>query len=289
VSTMTKVFVVLTAVLSIALSCLFIAAAAQTANWKKLAQEYQDRQTAEFTHRVNLQSVMEASLALRDEQMQSRTRDLETAQRLSLDEANELKEVKAQLARETNDRVAAQAGQAKLQEILGVQNAEVTALQQQNQTLLTQNIDFQSRNTRLNSTVLELTSNNTILTDQVRNLQEKLYAAEQQAVRTARAGRPAEHGPAAGVPGAVPASVSLPSPIMGQIVSVDGNYASINVGQSSGVTQGMTFMVHRGPNFLADMVVDRVWPDQAGGKLKSVQQDVRPGDAVGYGIENIGS
>jgi hypothetical protein len=289
VSTMTKVFVVLTAVLSIALSCLFIAAAAQTANWKKLAQDYQGRQTAEFTHRVNLQSIMEASLAMRDEQLQSKTRDLETAQRLSNDQANELKETKATLAREMNDRVAAQAGQAKLQEILGVQNAEVTALQKQNQMLLTQNIDFQTRNTRLNSRVLELTADNTIKSDQIRNLQEKLYAAEQQAVRTAQAGRPAERGAAAGAPGVVPASVSLPSPIMGQVVSVDGNYASINVGQSSGVTQGMTFMVHRGPNFLADIVVDRVWPDQAGGKLRSVQQEIRPGDSVSYGLENIGS
>jgi chromosome segregation ATPase len=284
VSTMTKVFVVLTAVLSIALSCLFIAAAAQTANWKQLAQDYQDRQTAEFMHRMNLQAIMEATLSMRDQQLQAKARDLAAAQDLATRQADELKQLQASLAREMNDRVAAQAGQAKLQEILGMQNAEVAALQKQNQMLLAQNIDFQTRNTRLNSRVLELTSNNTILTDQVRNLQEKLYAAEQQAVRTAQGGRPAERAT-----GVVAVSPSLPSPIMGQVVSVDGNYASINVGQASGVTQGMTFMVHRGSNFLADIVVDRVWPDQAGGKLKSIQQEIRPGDSVSYGLDNIGS
>jgi chromosome segregation ATPase len=281
---MTKVFVVLTAVLSIALSCLFIAAAAQTANWKQLAQDYQDRQTAEFMHRMNLQAIMEATLSMRDQQLQAKARDLAAAQDLATRQADELKQLQASLAREMNDRVAAQAGQAKLQEILGMQNAEVAALQKQNQMLLAQNIDFQTRNTRLNSRVLELTSNNTILTDQVRNLQEKLYAAEQQAVRTAQGGRPAERAT-----GVVAVSPSLPSPIMGQVVSVDGNYASINVGQASGVTQGMTFMVHRGSNFLADIVVDRVWPDQAGGKLKSIQQEIRPGDSVSYGLDNIGS
>jgi len=284
VSTMTKVFVVLTAVLSIALSCLFIAAAAQTANWKQLAQDYQDRQTAEFMHRMNLQAIMEATLSMRDQQLQAKARDLAAAQDLATRQADELKQLQASLAREMNDRVAAQAGQAKLQEILGMQNAEVAALQKQNQMLLAQNIDFQTRNTRLNSRVLELTSNNTILTDQVRNLQEKLYAAEQQAVRTAQGGRPAERAT-----GVVAVSPSLPSPIMGQVVSVDGNYASINVGQASGVTQGMTFMVHRGSNFLADIVVDRVWPAQAGGKLKSIQQEIRPGDSVSYGLDNIGS
>ena len=288
-STMTKVFIVLTAVLSIALSCLFIAAAAQTANWKQLAADYQDRQTAEFTHRANLQAIMEANLAMREDELQAKTRDLEAAQRLSRDQANELKETKSTLAREMNDRVAAQAGQAKLQEILGLQNAEVAALQKQNQMLLTQNIDFQTRNTRLNSRVLEVTSNNTILTDQVRNLQEKLYAAEQQASRAPQVSRSPQRGFGPAAAGAAPASVSLPSPILGQVVSIDGNYASINVGQSSGVTQGMTFMVHRGANFLADIVVDRVWPDQAGGKLKSVQQEVHPGDSVTYGLENIGS
>jgi len=282
VSTMTKVFVVLTAVLSIALSCLFIAAAAQTANWKQLAQDYQERQTAEFTHRMNLQAIMEATLAMRDQQLQAKERDLVAAQDLATRQADELKQIQASLAREMNDRVAAQAGQAKLQEILGMQNAEVAALQKQNQMLLAQNIDFQTRNTRLNSRVLELTSNNTILTDQVRNLQEKLYAAEQQQVRTA-GGRPAERAT-----GVVAVSPNVPSPIMGQVVSVDGNYASINVGQASGVTQGMTFMVHRGSNFLADIVVDRVWPDQAGGKLKSIQQEIRPGDSVSTGWTTSG-
>ena len=283
-STMTKVFVVLTAVLSIALSCLFIAAAAQTANWKQLAQDYQDRQTAEFMHRMNLQAIMEATLSMRDQQLQAKAATWPPLRDLATRQADELKQLQASLAREMNDRVAAQAGQAKLQEILGMQNAEVAALQKQNQMLLAQNIDFQTRNTRLNSRVLELTSNNTILTDQVRNLQEKLYAAEQQAVRTAQGGRPAERAT-----GVVAVSPSLPSPIMGQVVSVDGNYASINVGQASGVTQGMTFMVHRGSNFLADIVVDRVWPDQAGGKLKSIQQEIRPGDSVSYGLDNIGS
>jgi len=286
VGTMTKVFIVLTSVLSIAVSCLFIAAAAQMANWKELAQDYQRLQEAEFTARMNLQTTLEAALAMKDDALREKTQIAELAQKQQQDLANQLADAKNELARRTNEAVAADAGRVKLQEILDVQTAELTALRKQTQTLLTQNVDLQTRNSRLNSRVLELTSNVTIMTDQIRNLQEKLYVAEQQVAQLQQqfaGGRRLAAAPG-GVEGVIPVAATVPGPIRGEVVDVEGNYASINIGESSGVTSGMTFMVHRGATFIAELVIDRVRSKEAGGKLTTIQEQVRPGDTVTYGL-----
>ena len=47
-STLTKVFVFLTSIFGIVLSCLFVAAAAQWDNWKQLAQTYQQQAQGEL-------------------------------------------------------------------------------------------------------------------------------------------------------------------------------------------------------------------------------------------------
>jgi hypothetical protein len=286
---MTKVFIVLTAVLSIAVSCLFIAAAAQWTNWRDLAEQYQKLEQAAVSQRMNQEVITASSIALLDDALKAKTQELDAAQNQNRALTNDLLDSKRELARQRNEAVAAEAGRKKLEEILDVHTAELKALQNQNQTLLTRNIDLQTRNTSLNSRVLELTSNATILTDQVRNLQEKLYTAEQQVadLQSGRAGgRVAQVGEA--VPGTVAVSPTVAGPIRGEITEIDGNYASINIGESSGVVSGMTFMVHRGSTFVAELLVDRVRPEQAGGKLKTVQHEVRRGDAVAYGLEDAG-
>lgn len=289
-STMTKVFVVLTAVLAITVSVLFVAAAAQWSNWKSLAQTYQTSAHGEFVQRMNMQATMEARLAMMEDTLQGVQQDLADARQENKDLTDQLAEARSDLARRTNEAVAAEASRKKLEEVLDVQTAELTATQKQNQTLLSQNVDLQTRNSRLNSRVLELSSNVTILQDEQRNLQEKLYAAEQrladcqQAVATGE--RIASESPAPA--GVVPVTPAVAGPIRGDIVEVADNYASINVGETSGVERGMVFLVYRGADYVAELVVERVRPKDAGGKLRTIAQAVRSGDTVVYGLESAG-
>lgn len=268
-STLTKVFVVLTSVLAIALSCLFIAAAAQWDNWKALALNYQTQRDAAVTQSQSTAASAQAALALKDEALAAQGRQLSEA----LDEVQRLKDengdLRRQLVQSENERLAFEAGRAKLQEILDVTTGELKALQEQNKTLLSQNIDLQARGARLNSRVLELTTNVTILQDQVRNIQEKLYACERQNTQLE------QH---AGAP-------TVAGEIRGEIVEVDGVYATINVGESSGVVAGLTFMVYRDGVYLGDLIIERVRPDQSGGKLTTLLKgEVRPGDSVVYAM-----
>jgi hypothetical protein len=75
--------------------------------------------------------------------------------------------------------------------------------------------------------------------------------------------------------------------IRGEIIEIDGVYAAINVGESSGVVAGMTFMIYReGGAYLGDLIIEQVRPHQAGGRLTTlVEGEVRKGDAVIYGMD----
>jgi len=286
---LTKVFVVLSAVLSIALSCMFIAAAAQWDNWKELALKYQDLRNAAITEQQSAVAAAQAALALKDEALGGKTRELEQAREEIQALRDELGALQAELAQVKNERLAFEAGRAKLQEILDVTTGELKALQKQNQSLLTQNIDLQSRNGRLNNRVLELTTNLSILQDQIRNMQEKLYTCEQQYAELQRqlaVAPPRETAPE--LPrGAVAVGPAVAGEIRGEITQVDGVYATINVGESAGVVPGMRFMVYRaGGVYLADLVIERVRPNEAGGRLETlVAGEVRAGDLVVYGME----
>ncbi len=286
-STLTKVFIVLTAVLSIALSCLFIVTAAQWANWKELATEYQKARDAAIVDAQATAAAMQAALALKDETIAGRDRELADAREQLKSSQDQIARLRSDLAAARNQAQAFEAGRAKLQEILAVTTGELKSLQKHNQSLLSQNIDLQSRNARLNARVLELTTNVTILQDQVRNIQEKLYAAEQ---RNAELERRAGAGGVAPLP-AQPQGVAVVAPaaageIKAEVTRVDGIYAEINVGENAGVVPGMTFMVYRqGGTYLADLVIEKVQAESAAGKLTTlVQGEVRPGDAVVYGI-----
>ncbi|MBU0637491.1 MAG: hypothetical protein KKB50_01395 [Planctomycetes bacterium] len=286
--TMTKVFVVLTAVLAIAVSCLFISAAAQWDNWKKLAEDYRTLQEADFLHRLNVEASMQATLAMKDDALAAKDAQIEKAQGEIQNLADDTARLQSDLARARNDAISFEASRTKLQEILAVTTGELKALQRQNQSLLTDNIDLQTRNGRLNGRVLELTANVTILTDEVRNLQEKLYAAEQQVgdwqQRVAAGGQTTAETVETGAVAAVP---TVAGPIHGEIIDIEGTYASVNIGETSGVVPGMTFMIWRDDvGYIGDLVIDKVRPKEAGGKLTTlVKGDVQRGDPVVYGLD----
>jgi hypothetical protein len=289
VSTMTKVFVVLTSVVAIVLSCLTVATAARWSNQKETLESYQQLYQAEFVKRMNSEAVMATSLTMKDA-------EIDNLKQIGTDKDDRLRQISDELAsarndlaRRTNEAVAAEAGRKKLEEILDLQTAELTGTQKQNQVLLSQNIDLQTRNQRLASRNLEVTGQLTIAIDENRNLQEKLFAAEQM-VKDAQQGVPsgARLARGAAAPAAVvPVTPAVKGPISGEIRGIDGGYVSIDIGESSGVVNGMDFMIYRGQTYVGDLRVESVRPKEAGGKLTLVRpgQQVQAGDRVVYGLE----
>jgi hypothetical protein len=288
VSILTKVFVVLTSVVAIVLSCLTVATAARWSNLRENLDTYQQLYQGELVKRMNAEAVMATSLAMKDDELQS-ARNLVSKRD---DEARQLGDqvatLRTDLARRTNEAQAANTGRTKLEAILEVQRAELSSTQKQNQSLNSQNTDLQTRNQRLAARNLELTGQVTIAVDENRNLQEKLYAAEQMNKDLQRGVAAGARTPAAGAPptGVTPVTPQVAGPISGEVTQVEQGYVSINVGDTSGVAPGMEFMVYRGQTYLGDLKIDMVRPKEAGGKLTLVKAglQVQRGDRVVYGM-----
>ncbi len=288
-STLTKVIVVLTSVLAIVLSCLTVATAARWSNQRESLDSYQQMYQSEFVRRMNTEAVMAASLAMKDDENRNLSQLLANRDREVRELSDQLATLRNDVARRTNEAIAAEAGRKKLEEILEVQTAELTCTQKQNQQLLAQNIDLQTRNQRLGTRNLELSGQVTIAVDENRNLQEKLYASEQmvtelqQAMVSGRRVAAVSEAPA----GALPVTPAVAGPISGQVVEVDGGYVSINIGETSGVLAGMEFMVYRGESYVGDFKIENVRPKEAGGRvtLLTPGAQVQSGDRVVYGLE----
>jgi len=285
---MTKVFVVLTSVLSIALSCMFIAAAAQWDNYRQLSQDYQRMRDAEITRAQNTAANMFAELAMKDESLSTLRQQLSAA----LDAKERLTDANAdlenRLGQTENERLAFQTGQTKLQETLDAVTAELRGVRAYNGKLLSDNSDLQSRNIRLNSRTLELTTTVTILQDEARNIQEKLYVCEQDNRELQKISAAQPRAPAVGdVVGAVNVTPTSTEQIKGQVVDAGENYATINVGETSGVTRGMSFMIYRSDGgYLGDLVIETVRPREAGGRVTTnLAGEIRKGDQVVFGIK----
>ncbi len=288
-STLTKVFVVLNCVMAIVLSSLTVAGAAGWANTQELVQAEQRRADAESVRARQVEANAAANLAIKDDAIQERDRLLASAAQERARLTEQLAALRNELARQTNLAVAAEAGRKKLEEILGVQTAELTNTQKQNQVLLTQNIELQTRNQRLSSRLLEVTGQLTIATDQVRNLTEKNYALEQQLREREQmlAGGPRVARGAETPAGVTALTPLVAGPIRGEIVYLDGRYASLNIGETSGVVPGMTFMVYRDGEYIGDVQIDTVRPKESGAKVVLVAKDrtMQVGDRVVYGYE----
>lgn len=285
-STMTKVFVVLTAVLSIVASALFVSAAAQWDNWRELATSYQSERDAAILTSMHAKAAAQAALAQKDLVISNQQREIESAQKELQRLANEKAETDAKFAAALNEAAAAKASVTSLQESLRVTVGELSALRTQNNALADQTRDLQTRNTSLNARNLQLTTDTSIMTEQIRNMQEKLLACEQRyaAAPGTTATPVAEAGPSA--PGAVGVVAGVRGPINGRIISVEGNYASISVGETSGVQKGMTFMVHRDGKYVGDLIVESVRPKESGGKLVTLVGVPQSGDRVVFGVSN---
>lgn len=193
------------------------------------------------------------------------------------------------MAQVTNDRAAAQADRKTLQEMLDVQLVEVRSLRAQQDSCVRKRTELETRLQQLSARLLEVTGDLTIANDQVRNLQEKLYASEQRIKELQQAyaaGRPAR--PTENVPENVkPVTPLAAGPIRGEILEVDGRYLTINVGTGAGVVEGMTFMIHRGGAYVGDLRVENVRPKEAGGRITLLKsgEAVAVGDSVEYGLD----
>lgn len=290
-STLTKVFVLLMVVSSIALSMLVVGAFARQQHWKQSSDDW--KQAA-------LDSATKARQVSANAQLQHQ-RDLDQHQR-DMEQITGLKSEKLALETQISEQsrnvtdlrnklALEQAAVVTLSDAQKLAVASSSRTEERAEMLSKRNSELERRNVDLNDRVEELTANMAMAAMQVRALQQQIAAIEETRDSVAAGLRPATQIPGgpgiveAGTPLVRPGVVSgVAVPIRGEITDVNGNIASISVGSTDGVAAGMTFLIYRRqagkPQYLGTLRVDRVEANQSVGTIEKSGGDIQPGDSA---------
>jgi hypothetical protein len=287
VSTLTKVFLVLVAVLSVALATLTIAANGMAHNWKKSAEDWKAAALAaqakervvavqaKLTHEQDLDKIRRISAEL-ERARQEQVRLAQALESRSIDVAELQNQVSSLAANITG-----------LRESLMLVQSQLAREQDFGRRLATRNAELERRNIDLNDRTKELTASLAMAHTQVRALQQQIAAMQEAEVRMGL--RPSIQVPGEGVveafvPAVQPQLAAITAPIRGAVTKVRHNIASISVGSADGVSLGMRFLIYRpsrgeeGPQYLGTLQVTAVEANQSAGTLIRAVGDIRPGD-----------
>jgi len=293
VSVLTKVFIVLLTVFSIALSMLVVAAFSQQQNYKASMEDWQQAaliaQAKERSMAATAAIEKQRALDMHQQDL-ARINDL----RSQLDAAQAKVSLSERLAAESQNKLSVEQAQvSSAQDHNKLLQAALNAEKEFSAKLARRNSELERGNIDLTDRVKELTVSVEMARTQVRALQQQIAAMDRVAAPPAEGLAEARQVPGgpdiveAGVPSvAAPAVPAAAAPIRGEVIEVKENLASLSVGSADGVAAGMTFLVYRPavsggrPQYLGTVRITRVQANESAGEIVQSEGDLRPGDAV---------
>jgi len=271
-STLTKVFVVLLVISSIAFTSMTVSIASQTANWKQVAERYQQHAAVADTNLRNLIAANSAELASAADAINDHMERIAQLEGELQSQENEAERLAAELRRTAAEKSNVEAMNKGLLTQLSNATATRDEYRQQRNDLESQVIDLQQRNIDLNDRVNELTTRVAVLLEQKQQAQEQLGSRRPGGASMPKATPPTALGDVRSVsPTTTPA-------IRGKVVEVAGDVVTVSVGSADGVEKEMVFVIHRGNEYIGDVKISVVDPDRAAGKLIRSRLVPSPGD-----------
>ena len=258
-STLSKVFVVLLAVFSIAFAMLVIQYTAQATNFGKLAEENRNwalqeqalREAGDNQHKV---VVLHLEKMVTDQQEQLGKMQLEL-ERLNSQQGQLGNELLAEQQKVAS--LTAQAGQlstlvetltqerGKLGQQLASMRKESSETSSENFRVVQENHELSLQKELDARTIAQLKEQNFAVEERLNQLREQLsrYELGMKEPALLKAGQKA-----------IPIEPVAKAPIYGKIKEVREDYGTISVGSADGVEEGMDFVVYRGISILASCV-----------------------------------
>lgn len=272
-STLTKIFVVLLVVFSIAFTSMTISMVVRTANWRETAQKYQEHARIADTnlrHQAAACAAIEAAANDRVRDYQKKVSELE----VQVGEARrKAAEVQEDLSRAASEKSRAEAMNQGLVAQLQVTDAARAEYKSQRDELESRNLELERRNIDLSDRVNELTSGTAVLLEQKRQYEQQLHMLREENEKLAQqaqqpsAGATLESPEAVAVPHATPLTPMSTTAIRGRVLQISGDLVTISVGGADGVEQGMVFVIHRKGQYIADLKISVVEPNQSAGRI----------------------
>ncbi len=284
-STLTKVFIVLLAVFSIAFTMMAISFVVQTNDWKKLADDYRaNAQVVESAMR-NLAASHAAEKATWLDVRAALDRKIADLELGSQQKAQELAKRDAELTGMTLEKRSADDLANRLSSQLQIAETGWKTESDRANALEQRKLDLEKRNQDLDDRVSEQATQIIAMEQEKRQLEQQVFILRNENKRLAQA---AKEPPTllAEVPAGVSKGRVLPltettgTPIRGRLLDVEGRRASISVGSSDGVEAGMVFVIYRGGDFIGDLEVTDVEPDKSAGRITLTRGTPRAGDLV---------
>lgn len=283
-SILTKVFTVLLVVFSIAFSTMAVSIVAQTTNWRETAQKYEENARIADTNLRNMIAAAAAQEATARETIDgylTRIGQLEEDLQKNGAEVARLRSGLAAAESEKSSTVAM--NRALLSQLEMARGAEAE-YRGQREKLDRDNIDLQQRNIDLNARVNELTSTVTVMNEQRRQFEQQINilrtANERMSKATGRAPAGLEGAAGRGLGNIHALAPPTARAIRGKILAISGNLVTLSVGTADGVTKDMVFVINRGGDYVGDVKINAVDPDQSAGRITLSSKAPQVGDEV---------
>lgn len=283
-SLLTKVFTVLLVVFSIAFSTMAVSMVAQTTNWRETATKYEENARIADTNLRNMIAAAAAQEATARETIDgylSRIGQLEEDLQKNGAEVARLRSGLAAAESEKSSTVAM--NRALLSQLEMARGAEAE-YRGQRERLDRDNIDLQQRNIDLNARVNELTSTVTVMNEQRRQFEQQINilrkANESLSKATGRAPSRVEDAAGAGLANIHALTPARAAAIKGKILAVSGNLVTLSVGMADGVSKDMVFVINRGADYVGEVKINAVNPNQSAGRITLSSLSPQIGDEV---------
>lgn len=272
-SMLTKIFVVLLVVFSIFFTSMTISSVAQMTNWRETAAKYEEHARVADTNLRHAHAANAALLAnARDEVRANLDKIAELEAELQA-KSNEVSEVKARIAKSESEKSGAEAINRGLLAQLQIAEASRSEYRDQRDELERRNIDLERRSIDLNDRVNELTTGTAVLVEQRRQYEQQINILRTENEKLAHQARTLSSGGSLEQPEGmalrgVRAITPVPAAaIRGRVLEVSGNLVTISVGSADGVKKDMVFVIHREGEYIGDLKINMVDPNQSAGRL----------------------
>jgi hypothetical protein len=272
-STLTKVFIVVLVVFSIAFTTMTVSIVAQSTDWRDTALKYEEHARVADTNLRNQIAASAAELATARDSIKShldKIGELETQLKAN---GTELARSRSDLAKAESEKSSSEAMNRGLLAQLQIADAGRAEYRKQRDEIEKRNIELERRNIDLNDRVNEQTARIAVLFEQKRQYEQQLNILKTENEKLARdAGRPAGAAVLEAPAGAAMSNVTAMSPvsataIRGKVLDVTRNIITISVGTADGVKKDMVFVITRGDQYVGDLRINSVMPNQAAGRI----------------------
>lgn len=285
-STLTKVFVVMLVVSSIAFTTVAVSMSAQTTNWRNTADGLQKKLTVADTTISGLHAAHAAQLAtLRDtvktqlDRIAKLDEQLKTAQGDVAKKDTTLNQTTAELG-------SVQALNQGLKGLLDVSQTNEQSFRKQRDDLEKEKLDLQTRNIGLNERVSDQTAQIAVLEEQRRQFEQQLDILRRENTTLARqanrlgSGAAMEDPKGTGLAGVTALSPVASTAVRGKVVSIDGNILTLSVGNADGVEKDMEFVIRRNGQYVGDLAIQAVEPNRSAGRITRQALAPQPNDEI---------